>query len=281
MINEEALERIFAELACDVELTLSNAKNLIIQTKKTERMAEVAANRQLWMDKHEPKSTKDIIGNNLSISELNYWLDCWTHIIDNNLTCNSECFTFARACLLSGPHGVGKTSVAKLSCKENGYDIIETNASDHRNKKWLEDLLSDAISCKSLEFTTNDQNKNRKKAAILMDEIEAMNETSNKGGIHLLADLIKITQVPIICICENSNSSKVRPIFNLCSHITFEKPQRQIVKEKFLAILKEENSELDNSTIDAIIETTGSDIRQGLNMLEMCSKRQSEPDSSQ
>jgi replication factor C subunit 1 len=40
----------------------------------------------------------------------------------------------ARACLLSGPPGIGKTSSARIVCKALGYEVLETNASDTRNK---------------------------------------------------------------------------------------------------------------------------------------------------
>ena len=40
----------------------------------------------------------------------------------------------ARACLLSGPPGIGKTSAARIVCRQLGYEVLETNASDTRNK---------------------------------------------------------------------------------------------------------------------------------------------------
>jgi replication factor C subunit 1 len=40
----------------------------------------------------------------------------------------------ARACLISGPPGIGKTSTVRLLAKKYGYEIVEWNASDVRNK---------------------------------------------------------------------------------------------------------------------------------------------------
>lgn len=39
-----------------------------------------------------------------------------------------------KACLISGPPGIGKTTAATIIAKECGYDILELNASDARNK---------------------------------------------------------------------------------------------------------------------------------------------------
>jgi replication factor C subunit 1 len=43
-----------------------------------------------------------------------------------------------RAALLSGPPGIGKTTAAHLVAAECGFDILELNASDARNKKSLD-----------------------------------------------------------------------------------------------------------------------------------------------
>jgi len=44
--------------------------------------------------------------------------------------------------LLSGPPGVGKTTTAQVVCKELGYDLVEFNASDTRNKMLLKQEVS-------------------------------------------------------------------------------------------------------------------------------------------
>lgn len=44
------------------------------------------------------------------------------------------CLGIYKACLLSGPPGIGKTTAAKLICKELGFNIFEQNSSDQRNK---------------------------------------------------------------------------------------------------------------------------------------------------
>jgi len=48
----------------------------------------------------------------------------------------------AKACLLSGPPGIGKTSSAKIICEQLGYRVVETNASDVRNKAGIEMRIS-------------------------------------------------------------------------------------------------------------------------------------------
>ena len=52
----------------------------------------------------------------------------------------------ARAALLSGPPGIGKTTTATILCRQANYDIIELNASDKRNMAAIRDTLKDSVS---------------------------------------------------------------------------------------------------------------------------------------
>ena len=65
----------------------------------------------------------------------------------------------ARACLISGAPGIGKTTTARLIAKKMGYDIIEQNASDVRNKKAVERLLNDLVNNTLVSYRANSQNK--------------------------------------------------------------------------------------------------------------------------
>lgn len=48
----------------------------------------------------------------------------------------------AKACLVSGPPGIGKTTSVRLIAKTMGYEVVEQNASDVRNKLAVENLLN-------------------------------------------------------------------------------------------------------------------------------------------
>jgi len=53
--------------------------------------------------------------------------------------------------LLSGPPGVGKTTTVQVVCKELGYDLVEFNASDTRNKTLLKEAVSGLLSNTSMK----------------------------------------------------------------------------------------------------------------------------------
>ena len=118
----------------------------------------------LWVDKYKPTATKGIIGqqgDRSNMKKLQAWLRGWEKF--HGVTASGKPPTkpppwgaskddgaWAKAALLSGPPGVGKTTTSYLVAKEMGYEIMETNASDTRSKKKLDGDISDALSSKSV-----------------------------------------------------------------------------------------------------------------------------------
>lgn len=82
----------------------------------------------------------------------------------------------ARAALISGPPGVGKTTTARLVAKGLGYQVMETNASDTRSRKAILEPLKSSSESNSLTF------KGRVvKSLLIMDEVDGMC-AGDRGG---------------------------------------------------------------------------------------------------
>ncbi|GJJ70064.1 replication factor C subunit 1 [Entomortierella parvispora] len=236
----------------------------------------------LWTTKYKPRTVKDLCGNNAAIQKLQRWLENW----DANYKLNfkkenaDKTGTF-RAVLISGSPGVGKTSAAHLVGEAVGYSIVEFNASDTRSKKSLDSEVRDLLNNQTLGgyFTGEKSDVGKGKAAaadadptmakkqlIIMDEVDGM-AGGDRGGVAQLIAFIKKTQVPIICICNDRQSPKVRSLVNSCVDLRFQKPQVAQVRSRLLTILHREGRKVPANVLDKLVSGSQSDIRQVLNML--------------
>ncbi|VDP86436.1 unnamed protein product [Schistosoma mattheei] len=120
---------------------------------------------ELWVDKYKPTSIRSLIGQNGAQSPANRllnWLSSWHSSFSAGLKAkayssappwgpsSSDDGKWARAALLSGPPGIGKTSTAILVCKELGYTYCEFNASDCRSKRCLSEEIGQSLGLRNL-----------------------------------------------------------------------------------------------------------------------------------
>lgn len=54
------------------------------------------------------------------------------------------------------------------------------------------------------------------------------------GGLQELIGLIKATSVPIVCMCNDRNSQKMRSLVNYCYDLRFSRPRVDQIKVSFL-----------------------------------------------
>ena len=90
----------------------------------------------LWVEKYKPKTLKEYIGNKHEIETAQKWLKDFNILRSKDKSEKLQFNNFPKVLLLSGEPGVGKTSLAHLLLKENGYHIIEHNSSNIRGKKY-------------------------------------------------------------------------------------------------------------------------------------------------
>ena len=132
---------------------------------------------------------------------------------------------------LHGYPGSGKTYFVTEILKSLNYDIITYNAGDVRNKALFQTIDSNNVSNRNV---LDLMNRRVKKIAILMDEIDGMNN-GDKGGIDALIKLIRqkktkkqknenTTFNPIICIGNHESDKKIRELMKACHVFELKKP---------------------------------------------------------
>ena len=92
-----------------------------------------------------------------------------------------------RGVYIYGNPGSGKTTFIENILKEMNYDIIKYDAGDIRNKSIIDTITKPNMSDKNVLSMLQ---KKVKKIAIVMDEIDGMNN-GDKGGINQLIKLIR------------------------------------------------------------------------------------------
>jgi replication factor C subunit 1 len=177
-----------------------------------------------------------------------------------------------------------------LVAQECGYAPIEFNASDTRSKLAIKDHISQIIDNRSLnEFFTHSSNNKpqaKKKAVVIMDEVDGMS-AGDRGGMAELIQLIKKTQTPFICICNDRSNQKVRSLLNYCKDIRFKRydfstlfrsltilfvrPTILQMVPRLKGVARNEKLVIDDLSVEKVAEAARGDMRQAIGLLHMLS----------
>jgi DNA polymerase III delta prime subunit len=144
---------------------------------------------------------------------------------------NKHNHLFKKGIYVYGEPGTGKTTFVMDILKEMNYDVVRYDAGDIRNKTIIDTLTKHNMSDKNIMSMFH---KKIKKIAIVMDEIDGMNN-GDKGGINTLIKLIRpkktkkqkleeVTLNPIICIGNYHIDKKIKELMKVCNTIELKKP---------------------------------------------------------
>eukprot|EP00933_Yihiella_yeosuensis_P040860 TRINITY_DN35266_c0_g1_i1.p1 TRINITY_DN35266_c0_g1~~TRINITY_DN35266_c0_g1_i1.p1 ORF type:complete len:818 (-),score=211.02 TRINITY_DN35266_c0_g1_i1:195-2363(-) len=239
-----------------------------------------------WVDSYAPKNFEQLVGNNSVVRKLTEWLRDWDDVVLKGKTKKAGFKPGggmpdninARAALISGPPGIGKTTSSRLVAQQvGGYEILEFNASDARGQKIINEMAAGLSDNRTLNFSGGLGEKKvpalTKRTLIIMDEVDGMG-AGDRGGMAALIKMIKKTKNPIICICNDSHSPKVRSLAFSCYDLKFSRPTKTTVAQRCAQIAAAEGLEVEQNALEALAESCGSDMRMVLNQLQMLAKSQ-------
>lgn len=186
---------------------------------------------------------------------------------------NQTNLLFKKGIYIYGDTGTGKTMFITNILREMNYDIIRYDAGDIRNTSVIDDITKHNMSDKNIMSMFN---KNVKKIAIIMDEIDGMNN-GDKGGINSLIKIIRpkktkrqkteeSTVNPIICIGNYKVDKKIKELMKVCNIIELKTP----TIEQTSSITTHLLPDIDNELKTKIVNYSQGDLRKLNNIFNLC-----------
>lgn len=204
-----------------------------------------------WTEKYKPKKIEDIEGHEAALKKLSEFI----------------LHRSKKAALIYGPTGVGKTcSVYALASKVN-YEIIEVNASDFRDKKSIDEIVGNSLKQQSLF---------NKSKIILIDEIDGLSGTEDRGGAGAVAKLLEWSSFPVILTANDPWQSKLSSLRRKCLVIEFEPLDYSAVFNVLRSICEKEKIKYDEDALKKLARSVGSDLRGAINDLQILTENSKE-----
>ena len=195
----------------------------------------------MWSEKYRPKHILDLIGNEEARKLFVEWFAKWKKGV--------------KPLLLVGPPGIGKTTMANLSAKHFGYDLISLNASDVRNKKNIQEILQPVLGNQSVLGLP----------MIFIDEVDGIHGRSDYGGVEALINILKESTVPIILAANNHSNDKMKKIKKSVTTIELRPLSPRLLLLHMNTILQKENAKISPGKLMKLITDSNGDIRSMIN----------------
>ena len=185
---------------------------------------------------------------------------------DFDKKCNE--LTYKKGIYIYGSPGSGKSTFVMNLLKEMGYDVIKYDAGDVRNTGLINTITSNNISNRNVL----DMMAGRvKKIAIVMDEIDGMNN-GDKGGITALIKLIRqkktkkqklenSTMNPIICIGNYCIDKKIRELMKVCNTFELKLPTMNQIDHILITMFPDLNNHNNQEKKQTLLEYIQCDVR--------------------
>lgn len=197
------------------------------------------------------------------------------HIL-SEFEANKHNLLFRKGIYIYGGPGSGKTTFVANILKQLNYDIVKYDAGDIRNTSVIEDITKHNMSDKNIMSLFH---KHVQKIAVIMDEIDGMNN-GDKGGINSLIKLIRpkktkkqkleeITMNPIICIGNYKVDKKIKELMKVCYTIELSTPTSTQMHE----IVQELMPDIGGPTTSKLVTYVQGDLRKLHNIYRLHSNR--------
>ncbi len=199
-----------------------------------------------WINKYQPKGLKDVVGQDEAISQLRAFIDSFKRQ-------KTKKYVF-----LYGPTGCGKTSAVYALSNDYNFDILELNASEYRNQKTMSQLFSSAMGQRSLLF---------KERLLLIDELDGISSTKDRGGISYLTKIISGIKTPVVLIANDPFKRKFSSLRKKSVMVEFKPLSNEDIVKILKKIVVSEKIDCSDDILKRVARMSGGDARSAINDL--------------
>ena len=218
-----------------------------------------------WVEKYRPKSFADVVNQEEAKYVLASWICArfrapkdfctrWAKKKDREIL-------DARAILLAGPPGVGKTTLVHALAREIGYELIELNASDVRTAERLKEVVGRGLREGSL-FGYGGK-------IVLFDEVDGLHVKEDAGGLEAIIEIVENSKVPIVMTANNPYDPRFRPLRDISLVVNLKRLSEEEVVEVLRRICASEGAKCEEEALRSIAKSSLGDLRAAINDLQM------------
>lgn len=212
-----------------------------------------------WIKKYQPRTLRHFVGNKANVATLRAW------ILSFQQRCRDDGDRATRCVVLSGPYGIGKTTLVHLLAAQCGYSVVTLNAASRDNRRAFLDSIHTTLHPTTLQRHLKMDSKPK---LLLIEEINAI-VSSGKGSAELktLLEQLHCSHRPLVCITDSRGEEGIRRLVQVAARVEMTLPDANAISAHLALILAHEKRS-NQHMCDAVAVACQGNMRQAIMRLQ-------------